>query len=300
MNIEMLNNYIKNNQINNLTNYLSNYLNLQKEKLNIKLINTFETNSITINKSKEFVVILNNSIHDEISINNIKFQETLLIDNDENILINTNLIYNEITYIIVQIINNSNNKELYSETDNIFLINDEKIINTITCDLLKEFTDTCIDNNNLDLYDWNKEYITQSLIVRFNNKSNSYLKKKYEKIIFDIIAKIIKYLDKNFKITCKGDTNYQLCKNFGETYMHVEQIKNSLHNMKLDDLILISVIICLNDNYEGGEICFPKQNKTIKMKKGDILLFPPYWTHPYYTNDLLNKTYRYTINTSLF
>ena len=48
----------------------------------------------------------------------------------------------------------------------------------------------------------------------------------------------------------------------------------------------LSLLGCLNDDYEGGEICFPVQNRNIKMKKGDILAFPPYWTHPHYSNDL--------------
>ena len=88
--------------------------------------------------------------------------------------------------------------------------------------------------------------------------------------------------------TMVGDSAYQFCKVFGETRLHYHEIKGSY---KDNNEIFLSVIICLNDDYEGGEICFPVQDRIIKMKKGDILAFPPYWTHPHYSNDLLNKTY---------
>ena len=61
----------------------------------------------------------------------------------------------------------------------------------------------------------------------------------------------------------------------------------------------MSNIISLNDDYEGGEFYFSKQDYKIKLKKGDILCFPPYHTHPHmYTP--INNTYRYTINTWLY
>lgn len=36
----------------------------------------------------------------------------------------------------------------------------------------------------------------------------------------------------------------------------------------------LSVLIYLNDNYEGGEISFPISNVTIKPKAGSVVLFP--------------------------
>jgi len=64
------------------------------------------------------------------------------------------------------------------------------------------------------------------------------------------------------------------------------------------DVRLFSVIIALNSDYEGGEFFFPRQDITIKLKAGEALIFPPYWTHPHSTNDL-NGTFRYTINSWL-
>ena len=61
----------------------------------------------------------------------------------------------------------------------------------------------------------------------------------------------------------------------------------------------MSVIFCLNSNYQDGEFYFPKQNFKIKLKKGDILCFP-YYTHPHMVTSPTNNTYRYTINTWLY
>jgi hypothetical protein len=61
----------------------------------------------------------------------------------------------------------------------------------------------------------------------------------------------------------------------------------------------LSVIVALNGDYDGGEIVFPSQNFKTKLKQGEAIAFPPYWTHPHYTEDLKNNTFRYTINTWL-
>jgi len=62
---------------------------------------------------------------------------------------------------------------------------------------------------------------------------------------------------------------------------------------------ILSIIIALNGDYDGGEIVFPCQNFKTKLKQGEAIAFPPYWTHPHYTEDLKNNTFRYTINTWL-
>ena len=46
----------------------------------------------------------------------------------------------------------------------------------------------------------------------------------------------------------------------------------------------ISVVLYLNDNYEGGEINFPNQNITIKPEAGSIVIFPS--VEPYYHQSL--------------
>jgi len=42
-----------------------------------------------------------------------------------------------------------------------------------------------------------------------------------------------------------------------------------------------SIIIYLNDVEEGGGTNFPLHDKTVQPKKGSVVIFPSYWTHPH-------------------
>lgn len=46
-----------------------------------------------------------------------------------------------------------------------------------------------------------------------------------------------------------------------------------------------SVIMCLNTPKDGGELIFPKQNKTIKSEAGKVIVFPPHGTYTHYTTE---------------
>jgi len=85
----------------------------------------------------------------------------------------------------------------------------------------------------------------------------------------------------------------QLRKIHGPTQLHID---GALPVSESNECRLYSVIIALNNDYEGGEFNFPNQDVSVKLKAGDALIFPPYWTHPHSTNEL-NGTFRYTINT---
>jgi len=91
-------------------------------------------------------------------------------------------------------------------------------------------------------------------------------------------------------------TEIQYRKIYGPTKIHSDAsgVENNAYNQSI--VRTLSVIIALNDDYEGGELVFPLQNYEIKLKKGQLIAFPPYWTHPHYTNNLQNGTFRYTIN----
>ena len=48
------------------------------------------------------------------------------------------------------------------------------------------------------------------------------------------------------------------------------------------DFTGLTAVGCLNDDYEGGEIVFPRQNITYRINRGDIIMFPGGLTHPHY------------------
>jgi len=305
MNRKLLNEHTNKYKMRELIQYISNEYNLQKEKLSIKIIDTFQNKQLTIDIQNNFVIILNNSIHDEISINNIKFKEVLIIDSDSNIEIDTDLTYSDIKYILIENSSKKNSiedKNKYLQGDNIFLINDLKIFNKDHCDLINRFIDNNIENKSINKTSGDHNINRQSLSYMISkNHPNKILNKKIDNLLFNVIKNLISHLRKENKIPILdniiADTGYQFCKIFGESTSRFDGVHGFIEDTKER---FLSVIICLNDDYEVGEICFPVQNRIIKMKKGDILVYPPYWTHPHYSNDLLNKTYRYTINTWLY
>ena len=90
---------------------------------------------------------------------------------------------------------------------------------------------------------------------------------------------------------------------YGPTRLHCDSPISNLsdpdYSVTVKEIRTLSVIIALNGDYDGGEIVFPCQNFKTKLEQGEAIAFPPHWTHPHYTEDLKNNTFRYTINTWL-
>ena len=92
------------------------------------------------------------------------------------------------------------------------------------------------------------------------------------------------------------DDGYTLRKIYGGTKRHVDGVHSKTGGCtKL--VRALSFIAVLNDDYDGGIFNFPTQNLKIKVKKGEVILFPPYWTHPHYVTRVGEGQARYTINT---
>lgn len=52
----------------------------------------------------------------------------------------------------------------------------------------------------------------------------------------------------------------------------------------------VSVVAYLNDNYEGGEIYFPRFDLTIKPKQGDVVVFPSTYVYEHASLPMKNGT----------
>lgn len=121
-----------------------------------------------------------------------------------------------------------------------------------------------------------------------------------------IISKIMKEINSN--ICFEYNSGYNLRKIYGRTKTHTDGIleiikdyvnfihkENTIENYNM--VRNASMIFALNDDYSGGEFHFPYHDIYMRMKKGSVIIFPPYWTHPHEVSALENDTYRYTINT---
>jgi len=88
------------------------------------------------------------------------------------------------------------------------------------------------------------------------------------------------------------DEGYNVLKyNSSEEYdLHVDSVNFHEHER------ILSLLFYPNDDYENGEISFPRQDLTHKPKAGDLLVFPSIWTHPHRTLPIKSGT-KYTIAT---
>ena len=83
------------------------------------------------------------------------------------------------------------------------------------------------------------------------------------------------------------------------TKLHMDNVVNIAEDdTTKNNIRMFSVIIALNNDYKGGEIYFPIQGVKLRLNAGDVLIFPPYWTHLHETGKL-HGTFRYTITTWL-
>lgn len=172
--------------------------------------------------------------------------------------------------------------------DGIYLL--DNIISDKHCDMLREFIDrNAVDDEN--------GVIKNSNVKAYMFSDNSTRGTVYKDIIHSITEqlrnKLAFYYDINFN-------NYEtpiLRKIYGNTRIHIDNVLSDMDSHKSNNFRVLSCIMCINDDYEGGELVFPSQNRTIKLKRGQIIVFPPYWTHPHYSEKLKNDTFRYTITT---
>lgn len=158
---------------------------------------------------------------------------------------------------------------------------------------------------NLDNYNENFTPILTNNINGVKLSEINNIKSKINNIL-ENISSIIN--EKNKYVSIKYISGLNFRKIYGETRQHCDCLIN-VHNSNitainnndiLSDYKMVrnaSIIFTLNDNYEGGEFYFPIQGLKIKMKKGSVVIFPPYWTHPHEVSSVLNGTFRYTINT---
>jgi hypothetical protein len=181
--------------------------------------------------------------------------------------------------------------------------------------------DEMIEENFTDFYEFSTD-VTQynKLLNKINNtdfvstnRLNGITKeqvKKYKRIIDKKIGLIGEVMSEiNSMLVLQENTGYILRKIYGPTRIHIDGCitenekskitwidKNGLNNQEVK-IRNSTMILALNDDYEGGVVKFPSYDLEVIMKKGSAIIFPPYWTHPHEVSELLNDTYRYTITT---
>lgn len=187
--------------------------------------------------------------------------------------------------------------ELTMATNHIILF--ENFLTPEFCNNVRQLIDEVIKNGDFQVEKWSHNF---NVNCQFFNSDKKPQLKELDQQTFKIVGELIKKLYKDHNIPCSGDSGYCFRKIHGPTRLHkdgviISAIKGFIPVQKVRK---VSVIMALNGDYEGGEFYFPKQEFSIKLKKGDVLCFPPYYTHPHQVSAPLHNTFRYTINTWLY
>ena len=77
---------------------------------------------------------------------------------------------------------------------------------------------------------------------------------------------------------------------YGGTALHTDGIFDQDSERRI-----LSVIISLTDDYDGGVFNFPEQSYQVKLKRGEAITFPPNYFYPHEVSPPSNGE-RYTIN----
>lgn len=172
-------------------------------------------------------------------------------------------------------------------TTQIFIFND-MISNDMCNEIIELIDDTAEDELKTNP---GTNVLCKSLIL------NNQIHPKIYNYITNVMVRISRMMSE-YAVYTFSDCGYIGRKIHGPTKCHTDSMADyESEYIPSNRIRNLTITIALNDDYDGGEFCFPCQNFKIKLKRGQAIAFPPFWTHPHYTNPLNNKTYRYTLNT---
>ena len=175
------------------------------------------------------------------------------------------------------------------------------ILDNVITDEFSQTLKTIIDHtpgNHSNTYSDNTNVICKYLNP-LDNIENKDFAMAIDNEIFEFVGKIIEKLAHKLPAVGKigNDSGYNLRKIHGATRPHIDDNFDGYKpSYTQSEIRKMSLIIAINGDYDGGEFYFSRQDVKIKLKKGQAIIFPPYWTHPHETGELLNNTCRYTIN----
>lgn len=92
----------------------------------------------------------------------------------------------------------------------------------------------------------------------------------------------------------------QLRKMYGPTRSHFDNVSPSIVEKDGTQVFaarIVTFIVTLSETTD--EIVFPRQGKTVPLKKGSVVLFPPYWMFEHYTTTSSQDGGRYSLTTWL-
>ena len=185
--------------------------------------------------------------------------------------------------------NDANIKKVTDFGNDIYIIND-MLDSTFCKNMCNHINEQALNKND--------QYLNGSNVLSYNININelcmdnilikqdiSLLLTGYVRAIASVINNIRPHV---FSNQIPNISMVQLRRIFGETRHHIDNITPT-------SIRHLTCIIILNNDYDDGVFSFPSQNLEFKVKQGDVVLFPPFWTHPHKVSCPSNG-FRYTIN----
>jgi hypothetical protein len=172
---------------------------------------------------------------------------------------------------------------------NIFTVSN--VVNHFTCNKLITFFNS---NTDLCYLETDSSYSNVECTSFLTNNNRC---KRIDESIFEVMSELLKAFTLEYpNFLGTQDSGYIIRKITGGTKLHIDGVNSKTAGVK-NFVRCLSLIIVLNDDYDGGIFNFPKQNLKLKVKKGEAIMFPPYWTHPHSVTSVGEGQARYTINT---
>lgn len=130
------------------------------------------------------------------------------------------------------------------------------------------------------------------------NILNGEIKEKIQNIKFEnhkhytFIGDILTYCLDEYINNFKGINifNYSLRRMFLLVYN-----KGTCKKVHCDTNRVVTLDLILNDDYDGGELCFPEQNLSFKPPKGSVTIFPSNFLFPHEVKEVKSEIPRTNI-----
>lgn len=99
--------------------------------------------------------------------------------------------------------------------------------------------------------------------------------RNYDQRLFEIFSEVLRAYNAEWKTPANSDTGYTLLryKTGDECTLHYDYAPY--------DIRICTAILYLNEDYEGGDLLFPRQQVSFRPKRGELLIVPASYLYPH-------------------
>ena len=160
----------------------------------------------------------------------------------------------------------------------------EALLNRQVCKHILEVTDCCdFDRAKIEL-EKEDDRIRSNESLYLDDRNHLLL--STNELILTQVNVIQKLLYQHYGIAFPHSETCSILR-YQEGQFYKRHIDNILLRSRLEEadrglpIRDVSIVGYLNEDFEGGETFFDRQNLKFKPKTGDIVVFPAFWTHPH-------------------